>query len=191
MDGHRVEHPWAALIRRLDLLVIADGDVADADFVNKFFNDDGSRKTVDQLSKESSLRAARATFDIFENSGDALTFLGIVAAPETGGLSGVVVVAGEVIGGFGLAGNVILDFSEGKNYSALGRLALEGASFGFGKQIEKAFPKANQGEINEKVGKAIADYFNIITKKSIELGTSGELNKGSENNKTTEDENPE
>ncbi|MAO16630.1 MAG: hypothetical protein CMH44_07095 [Muricauda sp.] len=73
----------------------------------------------------------------------------------------------------------------------MGRLALEGASFGFGKQIEKAFPKANQGEINEKVGKAIADYFNIITKKSIELGTSGELNKGSENNKTTEDENPE
>ena len=42
----------------------------------------------------------------------------------------------------GIFEHVILDFSEGKNYSALGRLALEGASFGFGKQ-RSHLPKVN------------------------------------------------
>ncbi|RKN76824.1 RHS repeat domain-containing protein [Ulvibacterium marinum] len=142
----------------------------DSETVDKLYNDDGKRKSIDQLGKESLVRAGRETSNSLENIGDAAVILGIVAVPETLGLSGLVVLGGEVIGGIGLIGNVVLDFSEGKNHQAIGRLVLEGASAGFGQQIKKAFPKASQGEINEKVGKAVADFMNELMKQSIGIG---------------------
>ena len=150
-------------------------DKLDSETVEKFYNDDGRRKSIEQMGKESLIRVGRETFDISENTGDALVIIGIVAAPETGGTSLLLSVGGEAFGVIGLTGNVVLDLVEGKKFSAIGRIALEASSAGFGKQIEKAFPKSAQGEINEKVGKAIADYMNLLIKKSIELGRSGKL----------------
>lgn len=152
-------------------------DKLDSETVEKFYNDDGKRKSIDQMGRESLIKAGRETFDIFENTGDVLVLIGIVAAPETGGVSLLISIGGETFGLVGLTGNVLLDFVEGKKYSAIGRIVLEAGSAGFGKQIEKAFPKATQGELNEKVGKAVADYMNLLIKKSIELGTSDDIDK--------------
>ncbi len=146
--------------------------------INRSFNDNGREFTAEELVKNSAIRSARFTGDLFENTGDAIVVIGIVAAPETGGISLLVSGAGETVGSIGLGINVVADLVEGKKYSALGRIILEGASFGLGKQIENAFPNAGKAELNEKVGKAIADYMNLLTKKAIEFGTSGELNKG-------------
>jgi RHS repeat-associated protein len=156
-------------------------DLYTEETINRFFDKDGNEKNADELMFDSSIRSMRFTGDLFENVGDGLVFIGIVAAPETGGISLLVSGAGEVVGGIGLSINVVADLAEGKNYSVLGRLALEGASLGFGKQIEKAFPNATKTELTEKVGKAIADSFNLMIKKSIEMGTSGDLNNGDRN----------
>tara|TARA_R110002072_G_scaffold287464_4_gene453140 strand:- start:13581 stop:14549 length:969 start_codon:yes stop_codon:yes gene_type:complete len=122
--------------------------------------------------------------DQLELGGDSMVLLGIVAAPETGGLSLIVTGVGKVAGTAGLIINLTLDIEEKNWDKAIGRGVVEVSSFGLASVIKKAYPKSKMAEsdINEQVGKAIIELFNETMRQAGHIGVDAIDKKLDENN---------
>lgn len=127
---------------------------------------------------------ARSAANTLELLGDSAALVGIVALPETAGLSAVVVGGGEVIAVIGLGANLTMDVLEGNGEKFVGRIAIEISTASFGSLIKKAYPGKSLDEItlDEKVGKGILEYFNQIFKASGGFILEQRTNSDSDNN---------
>lgn len=122
------------------------------------------KSILHQNSNPFTRESLRDFADGLELAGDSMVLLGIVAVPETGGLSLIVSGVGGVIGNIGLGINLIMDLEEENYDKFVGRVVIEVTSASFGSLIKKAYPnsKAAGTDVNEEVGKAILDLFKEV-----------------------------
>lgn len=83
----------------------------------------------------------RTVADVLEWTSIVLEVAGATTAIPTAGAGGVVLVAGEVIGGVSTAMNVTMDFREGKVESGITRIVIFGITAGLGSGLNKIATK--------------------------------------------------